>query len=325
MANYTNFTIYHDEFYGGFVDVINQNVDAFNGASAGAFLLNTDFHEGNYQKEAFFDRISNVVARRDSASDSAVSDLDMTSDEFVGVKLDRRFGPVLQSIDAWRKIDQDPARMSFVLGQHLARESLKSVLDDGLAACEGKLDATAALEAGGVSSALTTDLLIQGMYKFGDAAGNLRAWVMHSASVAEILRSQVSDGIYRANGVRIMQGQPATLGLPVIVTDSPSLVSFSDVSSGDPVYSVLGLAAGGIEATFSQPQDAVMDLVTGKQNISYRFQAEWSHTIALRGCAWNTASGANPTAAALATGSNWVTKVAENKGLPGVIIKHNIA
>lgn len=317
-----DFTLYQDEFYGGFIDVVMQNLDAFNAASNNAFVLETDFHEGNYQKEAFFDRISSLVARRDSASASAVSDLSLTSDEFVRVKLDRRVGPVLQTRDQWRKIGKDIGSMSFVVGQQSGLAMLQEILNRGLAAAEAKLDSVAALEHDRTAGTMRTEDLVDGLYKFGDNVSSIACWFMHSAVAADLLKDQIADAVYRGPNTQVLEGSAVTLGRPVVITDSASLISYTDVSSGAPVYSTLGLAAGGVMAKFSQPEDAVLDLVTGVQNISYRYQAEYSYTLGLRGCTWDvTNGGANPTDAAVATATNWDTQVTETKSLPGVIIR----
>jgi len=317
-----DFQFYHDEFYGGFIDVVTQNLDAFNAASNNAFVLETDFHEGNYQKEAFFDRISSLVARRDSASTSAVNDLSMTSDEFVGVKLDRRVGPVLQTRDAWRKIGKDIGEMSFVIGQQSGLAILQEILNRGLAAAEAKLDSVAALEHDRTAGTMRTEDLVDGLYKFGDRAGDIACWFMHSKVAADLLKDQIADAVYRGPNTQILEGSAVTMGRPVVITDSSSLVSFTDVSSGSPVYSTIGLASAGVRAAFSQPEDAVLDLVTGYQNLSYRYQAEYSYTLSLRGCTWDVSNGgSNPADSAVATASNWDTQVTDNKSLPGVIIR----
>ena len=317
-----NFTIYNDEFYGGFVETIQQNVDAFNAASANALILETDLHEGNYQKEAFFDVISSLVARRDNTSVSSVSDLTMSSDEFVGVKLNRRIGPVAQTADAWRKISKDPAEMSFIIGQQSARAVQQEMLNRALAALEAKLDSVAALEHSATSATITTEGLVDGMSKFGDASNQIVAWVMHGKVFHDLLKDQITDAIYRADGVQIMQGIPATLGRPVIITDSSSLVEADGVSSGVDAYSTLGLTRGAAVCKNSEPPLTVMDLVTGTQNITYRFQGEYAYTLSLRGCEWDVANGGtNPADAAVATATNWDTQVADNKLLPGIIVK----
>lgn len=317
----SDFHIYNEQFIGGFVETIQQNVDGFNERSAGALRLAVDGHLGDYDRETFYDVISSLITRRDTTSNASVTDTPITTDEFIGVKRNYKAGPVAQSLDAWRKIGKDQGEMSFVLGQQMARALPQVMINSCIMALEGKLDAVAALEEDDTAATITTEGMVDALANAGDAANGIVAWVMHSKPYFDLLKDQVTDAVYRANGVQIMEGTPATLGRPVYLTDSANLVETDGVSSGVDAYSTLGLFAGAASCTVSEPPTAVMDLVTGNENITYRYQAEGAYTIRLRGCEWSTGAGANPTDAALATGANWTTQVADNKLLPGVILK----
>jgi hypothetical protein len=145
---------------------------------------------------------------------------------------------------------------------------------------------------------------------------------MHTGPYFDLLGNQITNAIYRANGVSVMDGVPATLGRPVLVTDSTSLVEDDGVSSGVDAYSTLGLYRDAITIKESEPPTSVMDLVTGLENLVYRFQGEFAYTLSLRGCEWDvTNGGANPNSTAVSTATNWDTQVADNKLLPGVIVK----
>lgn len=317
----SDFQIYNEEFHGGFVETIYQEINAFNEASQGAIRLLTEMHLGDYDKETFFDLISSLVTRRDTTSVSAATDLAPTTDEFVGVKRNYKVGPVANTLDAWRKIGRDQSSLSFVVGQQMARAVQQTMLEAALMSLEGKLDATAALEEDDTAATITSTGMIDALANFGDAAGDIICWVMHSKPYFDLLKVNVTDAIYRANGVAVMQGTPVTYGRPVIVTDSASLKETDGVSSGVDKYSTLGLTRNGATVQISEPPTVVTDLVTGLENLVYRFQAEGAYTVALRGCEWDvTNGGANPTDANLATGTNWDTQVADNRGLPGVIL-----
>lgn len=317
----SDFHIYNEQFIGGFVETIQQEVDGFNAASGGAIRLAVEGHLGDYDRETFYDVIASLITRRDTTSNAAVTDIAVTTDEFIGVKRNYKIGPVAQSLDAWRKIGKDQGEMSFVLGQQVAMALPQYMLNSCIMALEGKLDSVAALEEDDTAATITTEGLVDAMANVGDKAVNLAAWVMHGKVYHDLLRDQIGDAVYRANGVMIMQGTPSTLGKPVFVTDSTSLLESDGVSSGIDAYSTLGLFPGAASGTVSEPPTTVLDLVSGLENIVYRYQGEGAYTVRLRGCEWSTGAGVNPTDAALATGSNWTTQVADNKLLPGVILK----
>lgn len=318
----SSLTIYNEQVIGGFVETIQQNVDGFNAASGGGIVMQTDEHIGDYARETFFDVIASLVTRRDTTSVAAVTDLAATSDEFIGVKRNYKVGPVAQTLDAWRKIASDQRELSFIIGQQMARAVPQVMLNACLMALEGKLDSVAALEQTNTGATVTTEGLVQALGKVGDASQRIVAWVMHGKVYHDLLLDQITDAVYRADGVMIMQGSPATLGRPVLVTDSTNLLETDGVSTGVDAYSTLGLFAGGAVCEISEPPTAVLDLVTGLENIVYRFQGEGAYTVSLRGCEWDVANGgANPNDTALALATNWDTQVADNKLLPGVILK----
>ena len=318
----SDLTIYQEQFLGGYVETVQQNVNAFNAASGGAIRLINDLHIGDYDAETFFDVVASLVSRRDTTSTSAATDLAITSDEFRGVKLNRKIGPVGQTLDAWRKINKDEKIMSMILGEQTAKATAQEMLNTALSAVEAKLDSVAALEHSATDGTCASTDLATGLSKFGDAAGNIVIWVMHSKVYYDLLGNQITNAIYRANNTRIMDGVPATLGRPVLITDSSSLLESNGVSSGIDCYSTLGLVSGAIEIKESEPPRTVLDLVTGLENLVYRFQGEYAYTLRLRGCEWDTSTGGvNPSAGSVATAGNWDTQVADNKLLPGIIIK----
>ena len=320
----SDFTIYNDEVHGSFIETIQQNIDAFNGASAGALRMRTDASLGDYARETFFDVIGSLVTRRDTTSTSSATDLAPTSDEFIGVKRNYKVGPVANTLDAWRKIGADQGSLSVVVGQQMARAVPQAMLEAALISLEGFLDAysSGALEEDDTAATITTEGLVDTLAKQGDAASRIAAWVMHSKVYYDLLKDQISDAVYRADGVTIMQGTPASLGRPVVVTDSAALVETDGVSSGVDAYSTLALFPGAADVSISEPPTVVTDLVTGLENITYRFQAEGAYNIKLRGCEWDiTNGGSNPNDAALGTGTNWDAQVADNKLLPGAILK----
>ena len=321
----SDFKIYQEYFDAGFVEVLQQAGNAFNGASQNAIQLRQEILKGNYAYDSFFDVVSGLVARRDTTSVAAATDTALTMDEFVSVKLDRTVGPVAVTMDAMRKKARDPQEVSFILGQQTATAVQLDQLNTALAACEAALDNTSALEndIAATSGEITTEGLIDTLAKAGDSAGGIVAWVMHSASYFALLKDQVTDAVYRADGVTIMQGIPATLGRPVIVTDSDSLKEAEAPSSAVSTYSVLGLRRGAIDVVVSEAPIMVTQVVTGLKQLVIRIQGEHSYNLGLKGFRWDVANGAaNPTDAAVATGSNWDKAVTSDKLLPGVILKH---
>lgn len=335
--------IYEEQFQGGFIETVQQNVAAFNAASGGGIMMNARQLVGRFEQEAFWQEVvAAKIQRRDptAASSSTVEPDRLTQEEFVGVKLDRRNGPFEVNVDSFRKIGeiaaaQTPggnipgaAAFSRVIGTQTAQAMPQEQLNTALSALVGKLAAVEALYVDKVAADyIHTVFLAQALSRFGDQAGNIRAWVMHSAAYWNLVSQQIADlsPIYSADGVSILRGSPATLNRPVLVTDSPSLVNVDGGGTGVDTYFTLGLAPGAAVLDISAPPIAVMEgPITGSDNLYLRWQAEYSYNLRLRGAAWDLTEGANPDAAAVASGANWLTRVGDVKLLPGVIVESKV-
>lgn len=323
--------VYDRQFYGGYIETIQQNVDAFNSASNGAIVLRNRIMPGNYEKESFFDQVA-AISRRDpsAASSSSATAVKLTMDEFIGVKLSRRNGPYEWNLSSAGLGGFDPREFSRAVGIQTAAVQPQEQLDRALGALEAKLDSVAALEydvSAVGDGTLTTAALVEALKAAGDSARNIAVWVMHSHNFWDLVGNQITSTatVYGSDrvGATLYEGMPVTLGRPVLVTDSTSLVnSVNDPSSGVDKYSVLGLRRGAATIDISDMPLAVAEgPITGSDNLFIRWQAEYAYNLKLMGCAYNTGTGANPTNANVATAGSWTTKVASNKSLPGVIIK----
>ncbi|MEM8495225.1 MAG: major capsid protein, partial [Planctomycetota bacterium] len=110
-----------------------------------------------------------------------------------------------------------------------------------------------------------------------------------------------------------------TLGRPIIVTDSPVL--YTDATRDS--YSVLGLTPMAAECVVSESDDLLIERVGGNENITYRYQWEGAWTAKVKGYAYQTTAGTNPTDATLALTSSWSKVVTDDKDTAGVILTHH--
>lgn len=318
----SDFKIYHEEFFGGYVEILEQNANAFNGASQNAIQLIPDRMRGDYEKESFIQSIATLATRRDTTSVAAATDTALTQGELVGVKLNRRIGPVANTFDSFKKIEQNPQAMSFMLGQQIGKAVAVEMINTALASLNAALagqaalthDASAAVDPDGPG--LTHTNMVTAMAQFGDASAQIVAWVMHSKNYFDLVKTAIADKIFEVAGVTIYSGNVATFGRPVVVIDSASLIDTVPVPDE---YAVLGLATGAATLNESEGRDIVSDVVTGLDNLVIRLQGEYAYNLKLRGMAWDiTNGGANPADAALATSTNWDKAATDDKSLPGV-------
>lgn len=323
-----DFKIYNRQFQTGMVETQDQNILGFNEASRNAIRLITESIKGDFSQEAFFKKLSSV-SHRDITSTATVSPLKLEQGEFRSPKVNRRIGPVSENVDAFMKIEEDPEEFSYIYGVQTAEEVqadwLNTIVLAGATAMESPTGQTAGMYVDISGSALTTktltsDHLITARSKMGDRADRLVAWVMHSGAYNDLCKSQTAD---ERNGdqigsVILYGGSPATLGRPVIVTDSPSLI----IENVDPTpnqYKVLALTENALTATQSEVPRVFSMNKTGYENLVMEIQGEYAFNTAVKGFAF-TPAAANPDDATLGTAANWEYQLDSIKDGPGVML-----
>jgi len=320
----SDFVLYDKEFFGGMNEVLQQNTQVFNGASGGAIRLVTQSLRGNFEKESFLKKISGgTVTHRDVTSTATVTPAKMEQGELVAPKVNRRIGPNSNTMDQWKKIEEDPQMFSFYYGQQVAEDVaadwLNTVVLAGVTCMETEIgmvyDAT-----GETDPKLRTEYLVRGLKKMGDKANRVRAWVMHSNTFYDLVESQILDKVTNVADAVIYGGIPGSLNRPIIVTDSPALVEADGVSTGVDAYKVLGLTDDALVATQSEDQNIMSDTELGRENIVMTIQGEYAFNTRVKGFSYVSAT-VNPNDAALGTAANWDYAMHDVKLGPGVLIK----
>lgn len=322
----TDFRIYHEEFFGGMTEALEQNTNAFNSASAGAIRLMSNRMRGYYEKESFIKEITTLVTRRDTTSTAAATDIAMTQGEFVGVKINRKIGPVANTLDSFRKIARDPSEMSFLLGQQVGQAVAVDYVNAALNALDAAIAGQAALNfnATGQTTPDRNELdhtnMVRALAKFGDASSRIVCWVMHSKPFFDLMENTIADKLFNVANVTVYNGTVASFNRPVVVTDSSQLVTVTGSGSAAITdYSVLALVEDSCRIEESEDREIISDLVTGLENLVMRIQGEYAYNLRLKGFAWDVANGgANPLDTAIGTSSNWDKAATDNRNLPGV-------
>lgn len=317
-----DFKIYDEQYYGGMWESIDQNVNVFNAASGGGIVLVARDIMGDFSKESFIKQLG-MVSRRNPNSTAEVDDLAMTQGELVRVKLNRRLGPVAQTLDSWKKINEDPTVMSYILGQMAGEQKVQEFLNTTILALVAAIGSIPALNPTVTAGTSLNHSGLVNLYKpFGDQGGNLAAFLMHSHSYYELVGNAIDDDKVDVGGLTIYPASPATYNKPTVVTDSPALVIPAGSEGGGAGYRILGLStdAARIEED-SDAQTVAFQLITGRENLVYRYQGEYAFNIGVKGFAWDTAAGENPTDAALGTAANWKQAYSSIKHLAGTMME----
>jgi len=325
--------IYPELVHGGLVETLVQNTAAFNAASRNAIRLVSSRKRGDYAQESFWGLISSLVSRRDPNSVSAATGLVVPKAEQISIKVNRKVGPVDQTLDSFRKLGQsgDTQVLSFLLGTQIAKAIQVDQLDAALRATAAALAAQSAVtvdRSAGASptagSTITTDALVQALAKKGDAASRVVTWVMHSKPYFDLVRSQITANIDGVSNFVVASASPVTLNRPVLITDSAGLTfvegSTSPNSTG---YYTLGLDENGVVVEDTEEELFQTDIITGLENIIVRLQGEYAYNLTVKGFKYNLQTSPmsiNPTDAQIGTGSNWTKVMTSNKDLAGVVL-----
>jgi hypothetical protein len=323
----TDFIIYPEQFWGGAVETLQQNAEVFNENSVGAMRMVTLAHLGDYNKESFLKSTAGLVARRDVTSTAGVTAAKLVAGELVGVKMNRRLGPVDQTRDAFRKIGVDPKEFSMMLGAQAGVAIAVDYCDVAIKAVRAAISQQGtALQYNATADTLKTanhTALVGGLALFGDRSNRIIAFVMHSKPYFDLVKQSIADKITNVADVVIYSGTPATLGKPTLVTDSASLVTLVAGSPTQTTYDILGLSEGAVEVHESEERDILSQPQTGLENLVDRIQGEYAFNLKIKGCAYDTAQGANPTDTIVSTNATWIKQVADQKEMPGVRITVN--
>lgn len=318
--------IYDPRMQGGYRERIAQNIEVFNAASRGAIRMTTVSRAGDYNFEAFFKRASGLASRRDLTSTSAATGIKITQGESVSVKLSRKLGPIEMARDAFIKAGLNPGEdgAAFAVGGFAAEaamsERLSSAIAAGAGALSGQTEIVHAVWDATTPVKLSNEVLVNGTAKRGDRANEIVAWVMHSKPYYDLVGQQVADKVTGIADITMNGGSPASLNKPIIVTDDPGLIVADAVTK----YVTLGLVADAITVEDTESEYIINEIVTGGENLFYRMQGEYAYNLSIMGQAWDVANGgANPSAAAIATATNWDKVVDSHKSLGGVYILTN--
>lgn len=300
------------------VETLTQNFNAFNAASRGAIRLTTVSRPGDYFDETFLANVAGLVTRRDTTSVAAATSLALPQDENTWVKLNRKIGPVENTLDSLRKVTKNENAMRVAIGRQSAVAMQLDMLNAGLLAGRAALNAQAAVKHTAAATLTTADL-VDGLSKFGDGASRIVAWVMHSKPYYDLVKAQIAANIDGVSNFNVASATPVTMNRPVLVTDSASLI---DTVASPDNYFTLGLVANGVQLENTETEDVVTERVTGLENLTYRIQGEFAYNAVVRGFKWDkTNGGANPLDAALGTGTNWDPAWQDSKDYAGVIIQ----
>ena len=312
--------VFNSYLQGTTIETLAQMVDKFNAASRGAIVLTAQGFEGDYRYESFWSSLHAAQRRVDryntNGTPSATSLAQLQS---VGVKVAGGFGPILFEPGQLSYIMETPAKAIEGISRNLAESIMKDQLNTAIAALVAAIEAQATATYDTGTGPLTYADLNLAHAKFGDSSSMIVCNVLDGTAYHALLAANLanSGNLFEANGVLVVD----ILGKAMVVTDAPAL---RETGTGAD-QKALGLVVGA--ATVYDGSDLITNVETsnGKHRIETTFQADYTYGLALKGYAWDTATGGKtPTDAELATAGNWDKVATSIKHTAGVIALANI-
>jgi hypothetical protein len=303
------------------IETLDQMIERFNAASAGALRLSTAGFDGDFLQESFFAAIHSAQRRVDryaSQADAPITDL--TERKHSAVKVAGGFGPIRYEPSqlTWlqRPTQQGVEVASRNFAEALLADQLNTAIMALVAAIENQNDAKNDVSSASPDPSVTYKAINGAHAKFGDHSGDLVAQVMTGGMFHKLIGQNLDNGarLFTAGNVNVVD----ILGRAVIVTDAPAL--YEEVSGSADLEKVLSLADGAAIVFDSGDVISNIETVNGKTRIETTMQVDYTFGLSLKGYTWDESNGGkSPTDAEMATGSNWDLVASSIKHTAGVV------
>lgn len=321
----SDLAVFNEYAYSAVTEILDQKIDELLAASQGSIVISNAAPAGDFNETAFFALVAGgLVRRRNAYADGLIAEKNLSMLTDREVKVASGTPPVRIDPHVMQWIQLDPRLAGATIAKQLAPDMLADLLNTGLGIAKVGLSTQADVVKDITGEASPDNLinftaLARAAALFGDRASDVNVWAMHSAPMhgMYIGNMQNAERLFSFSTVNVTRDP---FGRLIITTDSPALVD--EVSPGVLDYSVLGLTTGALSITRNNDWLANEETTNGSENIKKTYQAQWSNNYALKGFAWDKASGGkSPNDAALLTGTNWDRVATSHKDLAGVLLK----
>lgn len=314
----SDLAVFSEYAYSTMTEMQDQQIGLFNAATRGGLVLQSGNHQGDYSDEAMWAKISGLVRRRNAYGSGTVAEKVLEHLTETSVKVAAGTPPVRIDPGMMKWIQRSPEEAGVVVGKQMAEDSIADMLNTAVMCYTAAVGQVSSVVYDHSSTGpMSLIALNKGAAKFGDRAGAIVAWVMHSKSAFDIYGEALTNAnrLFVFGSVRVIEDG---FGRPLVVTDSPNLIT-----AGTPdTYAALGLTPGAVLVSQNGDFTDNVETKNGDENIIRTYQAEWSYNVGIQGFAWDkTNGGKSPSNAALGTATNWDRYATSDKDLAGVLVK----
>jgi len=315
VGNKDDFKIHNTIAMASYLEKLTQNSDIFNGASNGAIRMTSNGMIGDFSESDFIKEMSSgkVIKHRDPSGLGAVTPEKFEEDTKISPKLNT-YAYLSQTWDAFKKKGQSAEAFSVLVGEAVAMAQIEWSCNTAIAGATGAIGATTAMNMGDVTKDITYADFPKIMGAFGDKLGSIKLLCMHSSTYYNLMGTAVAEKLTNIAGATIMSASNPTFGIPVLVTDSPSLTAGAGKN-------ILCLVDGAVTIINSEDTSMSAGVVRGKENLILETQYEMACNIDVKGYGLSTAGVAiiSPTTAQLEAKANWKQSSTDVKNTAGVV------
>jgi hypothetical protein len=312
----SNMKVFNEYLKQTTIETLQQDVEKFNAASAGAIRLTTQGIDGDFLQESFWAGLHGAQRRVDRyAANSSQASTPLSQKQYDSVKIAGGFGPIIWEPSQLSWVQKNPEEALEVISRNLSESIMADQLNTAIAALVAAIgNQPTAVNDVSATAGITYVAINNAHALFGDASQRLVAQVMTGAMYHKLMGQNLANAerLFQFSGVQVVD----ILGKAVIITDAAALFE-----SGTPdKQKVLSLADGA--AMVMDGSDLITNIETtnGNQRIETTMQADYTFGMGLKGYTWDTANGGkSPTDAELATGSNWDLVANSIKASAGVL------
>lgn len=312
----SNMKVFNEYLKQTTIETLQQDVEKFNAASAGAIRLTTQGIDGDFLQESFWAGLHGAQRRVDRyAANSSQASTPLSQKQYDSVKIAGGFGPIIWEPSQLSWVQKNPEEALEVISRNLSESIMADQLNTAIAALVAAIgNQPTAVNDVSATAGITYVAINNAHALFGDASQRLVAQVMTGAMYHKLMGQNLANAerLFQFSGVQVVD----ILGKSVIITDAAALFE-----SGTPdKQKVLSLADGA--AMVMDGSDLITNIETtnGNQRIETTMQADYTFGMGLKGYTWDTTNGGkSPTDAELATGSNWDLVANSIKASAGVM------
>lgn len=313
MANLSthpsDMVVYNDMAHSGYLEAVQDNVNLFNQASNGCIVLDAHKIIGNFKRESFF-KAETDITWRDVESDDPVTSTGIAMGETIGAKIPWKLSPKKITHESLDRAGQDGSVFALLMGKRTAESLVSYQVTHALRALFASASSAGMTVEGSLKKERQVSLT-RALRKYGDKAGRVKLFVMHSETYNDLVDKTITDPTYQAESVVLYGSSPATLGRAVLVTDVC------------PVNQVFGLTENAVTITESSTPIFVFYADNGTENLGVMYRGEGNFNIELLGYSYVEEQGINPKLDTISSPAAWKKIVKSDKLLGAVVLVIN--